>query len=101
MKLIQAVKILEDAGVKPELSCTAASDNNGRERLTLFGMRRWTSWSGLTFMEERDIVVCAHLAGASLDPFSSKMFKSDLKQGISKSREREAAEAAVRDGKAA
>jgi hypothetical protein len=105
MKLIQAVKIITEAGLTPEMYYRARKDDVcGEEQLALFGVRRWPACKGSMgsiLVEERDIVVCVIIQGGSVDPYSADRFKDDLANGLAKSHAREAAAKAERDDMAA
>jgi hypothetical protein len=59
MKLVQAVKILEEVGLSPELRCR--TDAVGKEALKLFGMRRWRRDTRDSSYDELDVVVCVNV----------------------------------------
>ncbi len=95
MKLIQAVKMLKDAGLETEMHYVEPYINlSGEERLALFGVRRWHYSEGYNIVNERDIVISLHVIGATINRLSAMRFNDDLANGLAKSRAREAAKMA-------
>lgn len=105
LKLIQAVKIITEAGLTPEMYYRAGKDDVcGEEQLAPFGVRRWPACKGSMgsiLVEERDIVVCVIIEGGSVEHYSAERLKDGLAEGIAKSHAREAAARAERDDRAA
>ena len=95
MKLIKAVKIITEAGLRPEMYYRAGKDDVcGEEQLALFGVRRWPACKGSMgsiLVEERDIVVCVIIEGGSVEHYSAARLKDNLAEGMAKSHAREAA----------
>jgi hypothetical protein len=89
MKLIQAVKLIMEAALTPELRCR--TDAVGKEALTLFGMRRWHRDTRYSSYDELDVVVCVNVEGGSIGKFDAKMIKDDIVEGMAKILAREAA----------
>ena len=91
MKLIQAVKILKEAGLTPELHYMPANKipYDQKEVMSLFGMRRWYRETQYSSIEERDIVVCVLVEGASISRIDAAKFKADIEKGMAESRARE------------
>ncbi len=87
MKLIQAVKILKEAGLTPELYYSPATKDpyGERESMSLFGMRYWYH----EMIKESDIVVCVSVEGTSIKRMDAAQFRAEIEKGMAESRARE------------
>ena len=97
MKLIEAVRIITESGLKPELRYCQAGQS-APERLSLHGVRVWDRIyrdSSRSIIEERDVVVIAKVEGDTISQFAAERFLEDLAHGLAASRAREAEFAAA------